>query len=55
MTPTSPVSPLPSMTWWEWFDFENKLSAQVWAICLAQILILLVGGLVIHASATSAY
>ena len=41
--------------WWLWLDFESKLHAQVWLICCAQIVILVVGGLVIHASAASPY
>jgi hypothetical protein len=41
--------------WWQWLDFDSELLAQVWVICCTQILILVVGGLVIHASAASAY
>ena len=45
----------PRRAWWQWLDFDSKLMAQVWSICCAQILILAVGGLVIHASAASPY
>ncbi len=40
-------------TWWQWLDFESKLMAQVWAICCAQILVFVVGGLAIHVSLAS--
>ena len=43
------------LTWWQWLDFDSKVMAQVWSICCAQILILVIGGLVIHASAASPY
>ena len=53
---TAPAtSPEPSKSWWRWFDFDSKLLAQVWFICSAQIVIFVVGGLVIHASAASPY
>lgn len=45
----------PRRAWWQWLDFDSKLMAQVWSICCAQILILAIGGLVIHASAASPY
>jgi hypothetical protein len=41
--------------WWQWLDFDSKVLAQVWVICCTQILILVVAGLVIHASAASPY
>jgi len=34
---------------------DSELLAQVWVICAAQILILVVAGMVIHASAASPY
>jgi hypothetical protein len=49
------TSPAPRKPWWKWFDFDSKLLAQVWFICSAQIVIFVVGGLVIHASAASPY
>jgi hypothetical protein len=45
----------PRQAWWQWLDFDCKLMAQVWSICCAQILVLAIGGLVIHASAASPY
>lgn len=45
----------PRRTWWQWLDFDSKLMAQVWVICCTQILVLAIGGLVIHASAASPY
>ena len=41
--------------WWQWLDFDSKLHAQVWLICCTQIVILVISGLVIHASAASPY
>jgi hypothetical protein len=45
----------PRKPWWKWFDFDSELLAQVWFICSTQIVIFVVGGLVIHASAASPY
>ncbi len=41
--------------WWQWLDFDSKLLAQVWLICCSQIVILVISGLVIHASSASPY
>ena len=43
------------MPWWRWLDFDSKLHAQIWLIASAQIVILVVAGLVIHASSGSPY
>jgi hypothetical protein len=45
----------PRAAWWQWLDFDSEHLAQVWVICCAQILILVIAGLVIHASAASPY
>jgi hypothetical protein len=41
--------------WWEWLDFDSERLAQIWIICCTQILVLVVAGLVLHASASSPY
>jgi hypothetical protein len=41
--------------WCQWLDFDSELLAAVWVICCTQILILVVAGLVIHASSASPY
>lgn len=41
--------------WWQWLDFESKMLAQIWFICCTQIVVLVVGGLVLHASVASPY
>ena len=41
--------------WWQWLDFDSEVLAAVWVICCTQILILVVAGLVVHASAASPY
>jgi hypothetical protein len=51
-----PRAPRPiRATWWQWLDFDSPLLAQVWVICCTQIVVLVVAGLVIHASAASPY
>lgn len=47
--------PAMTMTWWQWFDFEDSLSAQVYVICLLQVLVLSVGGVILYATAGSTY
>lgn len=40
---------------WQWLDFDSELLAQLWVICCTQILVLVIAGLVLHASAASPY
>ncbi len=36
------------MRWWQWLDFDDELAGQVWAIVLAQCVLLVVAGCVLH-------
>jgi hypothetical protein len=47
--------PAPTTPWWQWFDFDTRLQAQLWFITCTQLIVLVVGGLVIHASSASPY
>ncbi|HEX4018210.1 MAG TPA: hypothetical protein VHX15_15855 [Frankiaceae bacterium] len=53
--PTSPAARGSRTAWWQWLDFDSETLAQVWVICCTQILVLVIAGLVIHASAASPY